>query len=87
MPTGMCMQPTQGMLLEHLVLVAREDCIFGLHRSEEIRKTVLDKLLPPGHCTDSRLRNISSLPMKRPIYLPCNFSLRGSLQDYHTTRG
>lgn len=44
--------------LDLLPLVDKEACIPGSHRSVAIVKTVLDRLPPPGHCTDSRLRHM-----------------------------
>lgn len=34
--------------LEHMVLVARESCVSGLHGSVTIRKIVFGRLLPQG---------------------------------------
>lgn len=41
---------THSLHLKHLALVAREDFISGPHGSETIRKTVLGRLPPQGHC-------------------------------------
>ena len=60
---GAC-SPRKGCSLSTWLWMLWEDCISGLHRSEAIRETVLDKLLPPGHCTDSRLRNIPAFLWK-----------------------
>lgn len=51
------MATTQGMLLDHLALVASVDCIPGSHGTLAIRNMVLGRLLLPGRCTDNGLRH------------------------------
>ena len=72
-------QPPQGPPLERLALVTRGAYISGPHVYEGILKTV-GGLPPPGHSTNTRLKHTPSLPVKRPIYLSCSFSLRGRFQ-------
>lgn len=62
------MQSTQGTLLDHLRLVAREACVLGSHGTVTIIETALGKLPPLRHCTDSRLKHISVFLWKRPMH-------------------
>ena len=61
-------------------------CLWS-YRSETIGKTVLGRLLPTGHCTDSRLKDTSWLPVWRPVSLSWSFSLRRGLQVCHISTG
>lgn len=47
------MAATQGMLLDHLALVASVDCIPGSHGTLAIRNMVLGRLPLPGQGTAS----------------------------------
>lgn len=61
------MQSTHEMHLDHPSLVAKGAGIPGLHRTIMMRKKVFGRLPFSGHCTNSRLKHIPSLPVKRPI--------------------
>lgn len=43
----------QGMSLDHQVLKVKESCTPGSKGTVTIRKIDLDRLPPPGYCTDS----------------------------------
>lgn len=74
------------MPLDHLSLVARRTAF--LYRTIIIAKTVLGRLLYTGHYTDSRLKHIPSLSVKkRSIYLSWNSNPKDRLQVCHTSRG
>lgn len=60
---------TQEIILEYLALVARESYVSGPHRSVTIRKIVLGRLLPPRHCTSSRLKYTPSYSVKEAYLL------------------
>lgn len=53
------------MPFDLLALVARGVCVPRAHKTIIIRKTVLDRLPHPEYCTDSRLKHIPSLPVKK----------------------
>lgn len=84
-----CLVKTGGMHRPHggLSWIARFKRLGGFTRTVTIRDTVLGRLAPPGHCTNSRLTHTSSLPVKKAFHLPWNSRLRGRLQVCHTSRG
>lgn len=55
---GKLTQSTQRTLLDYLALVARAVCVSGSDRATTIGKTVVGRLPPPGHSTDSSLKHI-----------------------------
>lgn len=57
------------MPLDCLTVVAKGECISVTHMSETIRERVLGRIPPPGHCINSRLKHIPSIPMKRAYIL------------------
>ena len=59
----------------------------GSHRTVTIKETVLGRLPPSGHCTDSRLEHNLSLSVKEAICLSWSLNLRGRFQVWHTSRG
>lgn len=77
---------TQGAPLDHLALEARGSCIPGSHGTRTIRDSVLGRLLPSGHCTDSRLKHTPSLAEKEAYLLVRSFGLTGRLLVRHTYR-
>lgn len=56
-----------------------------LHETATIKKTVLDRLSPPEHYADSRLKHIPTVSVKK-AYLALSFSLRDKLQVSHIPR-
>lgn len=62
-------------------------CVAGYHRTGTIRETVLGWLLPPEHCTESRLKHPASFSVERPICLSWRFGLGSSFLLWHTSRG
>lgn len=76
----------QGTALEYVVLEARGTCVPGSHGTVTIRGTILGRLPPPGHCTDSKLKHDPSLPLKDAYLLSWSFSLKDRLQVCHTSR-
>ena len=48
---------TQRVPLDFLALVVRGACVSGSYRTRGKGGTVLGRILPPGCCTDSRLRH------------------------------
>ena len=81
------MQSTQGMPVEYLALVTRGACVSGPHGTETIGESVLGRLPPPKHCTESRLKHTLSLPVKKTYLLVQIFSLRDGLQACHISKG
>ena len=69
-----------GTPLDCLALVASGACIPGSHGTVTIGEK------PPGHSADSRMKHIC-LSVKKPIYFPWIFSLRGRILVWHTSRG
>lgn len=53
-----------GDTLDLLALEARGACISGSHRTITISETVFGRLLPPGPCTESRLKNTRAVSVK-----------------------
>lgn len=49
---------------ENLDAKAGGSCDPGPHETATIRETALGRLPPPGHCTDRRLKHISSVSEK-----------------------
>lgn len=52
--------------------------------SKAIGEIVTGRLPPPGHRTDSRLKQTSSLPVEKAYYVSQGFSMRLRLQVCHT---
>ena len=73
------------MLHQYLALVVRGACVFGLHGSETV-VTVLGRLPPPGHGTDSRMKQITSFSMKKAYLLVLKIQPE-KYQAYNTSRG
>lgn len=44
-------------------------CVPGLHGTIIIGETVIHRLLPPGHCTNSKLKPILSLSVKEAYFI------------------
>lgn len=59
----------QGILLGCPSLVDRGICIPESHSTVTIRETILVRLSPPGHCTDSRLEYTTNLSLKEAYLL------------------
>lgn len=62
------MAAAQGTPIDPLALVLRDTCIPETHRTRTIGETILDRLQPPGHCTDSRMKHNSN-PSVKEAYL------------------
>ena len=60
---------SQETLLDHLALVTTGAGVSESHNTVTTGEIVLGQLPPPGHCTGSRLRHISSLSMKEAYLL------------------
>lgn len=65
------MVSTQGVSPDLLTLVTRAACISGYqyHITVTMRDTVFGRLLPLGHCTDSRLRHNPRLSVRETSLL------------------
>jgi len=74
------------MLNEYLALVAGGVCISGPHGSETVA-AVLGRLPPPGHCTDSRMKHITSFLMKKAYLLVLQIQPERQVSVYYTPRG
>lgn len=70
------------MQVDHLVLEARESCISGPHGTETIGKIVLIMMIPKGHCTDSRLKHIPSVSLKRAYLLVLELKPEGQVSGF-----
>lgn len=80
-------QSTDGPPLNHLALVAR-----GAHFSESLRTSPIreqdaGKESPPGHSTDHRLKHTHLFLGIKAYFVVWSFSLWGTLQVHHTSRG
>lgn len=63
----------QVIPLDWLALVTRGVYLPGFQRSIEIRETVLLRLPPPWHCTESRMRHTPSPSVKEASLLILEF--------------
>lgn len=63
------MADAQRILLDCLALVTRMVCIPGSHKIVVIREAVTGMLLPPGHCTDSRMKHSPHLSEEQAYLL------------------
>lgn len=67
--------------------MANRDCISGPTGQEQLEERVLGRLPFPRHCTDSRLKHILSLSVKRAYLLVLELHSEDRLQVYYTSRG
>lgn len=84
---GLC--NLHGMLLDSMALVGRGDLHSWVPRNCNNQKDSSWGATNPGHCTDSRLKDILSISVKKkkkPIYLSWSFSLRVRLSVGHKSR-
>lgn len=56
-------------------------CIPGYHKTVVIRETVLDRTLPTGHCTESRLRHIPGPSVKEVCLFVLELWFEGNTSD------
>lgn len=63
----------QRLPLHLLALMAIKPCVSRFHRAVMMRKAVLGRLPPSGHCTDSRLKHTPNFSMKEALMTGLRF--------------
>ena len=69
----------QGIPLNLLALVASGACIPESHGTVTMRETVLGRLPPTRHCTDSRLKHTSSFSVREASLLVLELQSQGQM--------